>query len=382
MKSPIARSERGQSVVIVALLLVALMGMLALAIDGGNAFFKRRESQNAADAGALAGAHEWCNTRNAASAASRANEYAITRNGATKADVTVNNGIVTVSTTITVATTFGAVLGVRQLNAGGYAVAGCFFPGSGTGVLPIAWACPIDPISYKCALVYNYTMVVMDSEKTATNIVCQDPPHSGKPAGALNCDVNNDGINDVIVGGNRSWLDLDGGGGGAASLKCWVNGGCPTTVNYHTWYGGQTGTTADVFQTVANHVGQTFVVPIFNKYCNQQGLPQNVCPGLWDAQDTVVVSGGTSVLYYHVITFAMFHVTCVDYGGHAVAEPGIKIVGNKCPKELALDNAGFYTKPSSLKSIEGYFVQGAPGGVSGRPGDGMDAGAYTVYLTQ
>src|SRR5260221_13985986 len=104
MKPPIARSERGQSAVIVALLLVALVGMLALVLDGGNAFWQRRVAQNAADAGALAGAREWCNTQNATSAANRATEYAITRNGATKADVQVNGGLVTVSTTITMTT--------------------------------------------------------------------------------------------------------------------------------------------------------------------------------------------------------------------------------------------------------------------------------------
>src|SRR5260221_8627762 len=101
MKPPIARLERGQSAVFVALLLVAMIGMLALALDGGNAFFKRRQAQNAADAGALAGGREWCNTHNATSASNRALEYAITRNGASKADVQVNNGLVTVSATIT-----------------------------------------------------------------------------------------------------------------------------------------------------------------------------------------------------------------------------------------------------------------------------------------
>src|SRR5579859_3186445 len=112
MKAFIARQERGQSAVLVALLLVALMGMLALAIDGGYALFMRRQAQNAADAGALAGAHDYCVSQNAASAITRANEYAITRNGATRTLVQVNNGIVTVSATITMATTFGAVLGV------------------------------------------------------------------------------------------------------------------------------------------------------------------------------------------------------------------------------------------------------------------------------
>src|SRR5258708_39841495 len=128
MKPPIARLERGQSAVFVALLLVAMVGMLALALDGGNAFFKRREAQNAADAGALAGAREWCITRNATSASNRALEYAVTRKGAWRADVQVSNGLVPVSATIAMTTAFGSVRGISEVDPGGIATAGCFGP--------------------------------------------------------------------------------------------------------------------------------------------------------------------------------------------------------------------------------------------------------------
>src|SRR5215211_1651761 len=121
MKYPAARSERGQSAVIVALLFVALVGMLALVLDGGNGFLHRRQVQNAADAGALAGAREWCISHNATSAANRALEYAVTRNGAMEADVVVSGGIVTVTASDTIQTSFGAVLGQPELVAGGVA---------------------------------------------------------------------------------------------------------------------------------------------------------------------------------------------------------------------------------------------------------------------
>ncbi len=48
-------SESGQSIIIVALLMVGMIAALGLALDGGNAISTRRKSQNAADAGALAG---------------------------------------------------------------------------------------------------------------------------------------------------------------------------------------------------------------------------------------------------------------------------------------------------------------------------------------
>jgi hypothetical protein len=49
-------SERGQALIIIALALVGLVGMVALAVDGGNVFLDRRTAQNAADSAALASA--------------------------------------------------------------------------------------------------------------------------------------------------------------------------------------------------------------------------------------------------------------------------------------------------------------------------------------
>jgi Flp pilus assembly protein TadG len=50
------RSQAGQAVVLVAIAVLLLTAILALAIDGGGIFLDRRQMQNAADAGALAGA--------------------------------------------------------------------------------------------------------------------------------------------------------------------------------------------------------------------------------------------------------------------------------------------------------------------------------------
>lgn len=50
--------KRGQSIVIVALSATALFGIIALGMDAGRLYFQRRDVQNAADAGALAGAQE------------------------------------------------------------------------------------------------------------------------------------------------------------------------------------------------------------------------------------------------------------------------------------------------------------------------------------
>ena len=48
--------EKGQVIVLVALMLMTLLGLTAIAIDLSHVFVQRRNMQNAADAGALAGA--------------------------------------------------------------------------------------------------------------------------------------------------------------------------------------------------------------------------------------------------------------------------------------------------------------------------------------
>ncbi len=52
----IINSERGQAIVLIAFAIIGLVGITALAIDGGNAFADRRKAQSAADNAAMAGA--------------------------------------------------------------------------------------------------------------------------------------------------------------------------------------------------------------------------------------------------------------------------------------------------------------------------------------
>lgn len=58
MLTKLRRGKKAQSLVIVALSATALFGIIALGLDAGRLYFQRRDVQNAADAGALAGAQE------------------------------------------------------------------------------------------------------------------------------------------------------------------------------------------------------------------------------------------------------------------------------------------------------------------------------------
>jgi Flp pilus assembly protein TadG len=58
MLTKLRKGKKAQSLVIVALSATALFGIIALGLDAGRLYFQRRDVQNAADAGALAGAQE------------------------------------------------------------------------------------------------------------------------------------------------------------------------------------------------------------------------------------------------------------------------------------------------------------------------------------
>jgi len=77
------RGERGQSLIIVALALLTIMALAALVVDGGNAYVQRRRVQNAADAGAVAGARELALGGTDEQIYARVEEYTCVRNGAT-----------------------------------------------------------------------------------------------------------------------------------------------------------------------------------------------------------------------------------------------------------------------------------------------------------
>lgn len=62
MLTKLRRERLGQAIVIMALAMVAICGMLALAIDTGRLYFQRRLMQDAVDAGALAGAQDLVGT--------------------------------------------------------------------------------------------------------------------------------------------------------------------------------------------------------------------------------------------------------------------------------------------------------------------------------
>ncbi len=72
-----SRRERGQALVLVALMAIALVAFVGLALDGAQLFEHRRVMQNAADAGAMAGAYGLGNAMAGAVIAGQVQSYTV-----------------------------------------------------------------------------------------------------------------------------------------------------------------------------------------------------------------------------------------------------------------------------------------------------------------
>jgi hypothetical protein len=415
----------------IALGLLAFIAILALVLDGGNAYAAKRQAQNAADAGALAGATAMCKAQSESAGETAAITYAVS-NGAVNpplVDVSLSSATVVVTATVTKDTFFAGVIGFPQVSPVAVAEAACQTP-VGMGVLPVAWACRQTVLGgmnlpgIDCAQkIYNVncfnkyngecTYILMDSVKVKDNkkggncdpdvtdptdpkfcysqndLVCSAPDPNDCSYVAPNttdCDLNNDCVDELMTGGARSWLDLNGGGGGASELTNWIKNGFPDPIPPHSWLPEESGVATSIFHTAAaSVVGKDVVLPVFNKVCDQY-------PNIWDpnfpnestsqctygSHDIMTATGNN--MNFHVWTFSEFHVTCVQTGKNKVtAETGYQFNNHKnnCNgHNSAVSNGSI---DDNDKTIEGYFIKYDIGGYGGS-GSFNDAGVFTVIL--
>jgi hypothetical protein len=397
-------SEKGQTLVFVALALVGLFAVAALIIDGGSMYMQRRQAQTAADAAALAGANMLCVQKGSiAEVEQTVNQYAVVENRATAVEsVTVVNQTVTVVTRITSAPFFAQVIGQESNTVTAQASAGCFNPATVRNVLPIAWTCrpavggsvdagcvlksiPWDVFKILLTVVNFNGMIlddgdgetaasymtggagegkliymVMDSDSFNPLVDCEELNASG----SINCDFNDDGILDVEGGADRGWLLLDGGTGASDLVDVMLNG-FPSPITVPHWFPGKSGVANSVFINAHQLRFKPAVIPIFNAVCpntTRTSLP-TACPAEYRSGDQISGTSGSST-YYRVAGFAPFVVTCVSKGA---SEP--------CPGK-ALSKV-----KNNMSTIEGYFISGYSVGEGINPG-GFDLGLYIISLTK
>jgi hypothetical protein len=426
MKRVVGNSEYGQSLVLISIFVVGFVAMLLLVLDGGNAYFNRRVAQTAADAGALAGARAYCEDENESAAVAAALDY-VGRNGAqaTSGDVTVNTstGEVQVVTQVDFSIFFGGIAGRPTGTATALAAATCTPPSFAISPLPVAWSChppileddapepePGGPLP--CDLdVWDYDLygrdpnpddpeeakhyyLVMDSINMNDELICVNPPNSMYDTecdggicdeaddyidGYVDCDTDNDYDNDVFGKGDRSWVDLDGGGGGANELIDYIKGEIDFSVLIHTWMSGQDGNAVSVYHAVNDYlIDQLAIIPVFDMACpghpeDNQGNDNCQIHRIADgdeADDIVTPNEGQGKSYFHIISFALFKITCVR-----------SVPNNSCPiydqVEGHIEGLGH-----STRSIEGYFVSGFAPDIGSLPIPGAETGTYIIKLTR
>lgn len=385
MESKFSRIERGQSLVLIGLLMIAFVAMLALVVDGGFSYANRRAAQNAADAGALAGATVYCETGNAGDAYDTAISYAKDNNHATDADADVEGLSVVVTASVQYQTFFASMLGFDVVTATADASAGCKQGCEANHVLPVAWSCN-EPITGTVGISGTMDIedclvplgpsspyIIMDSDKLEGDVNCGELGEPGvpfTPTVGLDCDLNDDGINEFLGAGQRSWLNLDGEEGNADELKDWLADGYDQPLKTHTWRPAVEGNITSAYLAITSDmIGDTFLIPVFDQWCLDD--PEAICPSMWHYDENDETFFGTSHYYFHIIAFSPFVITCV------AATPS-----DHCPgKELFLTKNNITGGDAqSLKTVEGYFVDKYDPNVSGNCGVWTGIGAYTLYL--
>ena len=127
-RSRAGRAERGQTLVVVAVMIVVLVAFLGLVIDGGNVYAQRRQLQNAADAAALAGAREWARSwgKDEGAARTKIDEYAARNGVEAPPSASFDGPHVTVTVSRHVATYFARVIGIASIPVAAQARAGVY----------------------------------------------------------------------------------------------------------------------------------------------------------------------------------------------------------------------------------------------------------------
>ncbi len=115
MKRP-GNREKGQTLVLAVLMMVVIIGIVALAIDGGFAYAQRRRMQNAADAAAMAGVWTLATSGSGAVGAS-VTQYATANGADTYSWYLADSNTVHVDAQVTFQTFFAGILGLNAMTA-------------------------------------------------------------------------------------------------------------------------------------------------------------------------------------------------------------------------------------------------------------------------
>lgn len=306
MRSQSDDPEKGQSLIHVSIAMFLLLAIVALAVDVGYALSERRRMQNAADAGALAGAYELC-FGDPSAWETTALDYALNRNGAETATATLADWIVTVNTQETVETYLAGIVGINTLDVGAVAEAAC---GNAISL------CNIWPLTFHVERwerigcgeeFYVFNDNKFDEDDPCYDTwdgeclsICDSEDEYGNPIpGACQCDLIPPDNEAYILGpGHRAWALFprpqppfdevaphcaDNCG---VQVRCWIESGAydaklaigPTVEGI--CLPGQPGVSNDVrIEIGRNHIGETPNILIWDRQCTADEPVTGTCPG-------------------------------------------------------------------------------------------------------
>ncbi len=267
-------------------------------------------------------------------------------------------------------------------------------------VSPIPEGCYVDNSDIVCYDAYT------PEQRAAKNCVFPSD-YTGEQ---IDCDVNNDCVDELMTGGARAWLDLNSDQGGSANeLKEWISDVAAGNIDLlpviivHDWLPSQVAITSSVFDAAKALVGMDVILPVFNNLCDNgkpniyypfseaelqaNTEPQELCT--YTQLVNLDIAGSST--NYHIYSFSTFHVTCVQTG----VPINIHRIGNFDTAEApgaSNNNAngwcnGQYSASindsinDNDKAIEGYFITLDAGGHS-CPGGWNNTGVFTVVLTK
>jgi hypothetical protein len=428
--------EKGQVLVLVVLMMFAIIGMVALILDGGDIMSNRRTAQAAADAGALAGAQTVCMGNG--DPVTVAQTYAL-KNGATTAVATLNGQEVTVVASVENASFFAKIFEEDNLVANADATAGCYYPSVAKRILPIAFyyqdkpenagdmICseenPCDLVNWDFdelmtglnTPVYDYFSKVIYHPLDNIYIISDSIKVCEKDyTGEIVC-------SDVIDGGGgaRTYIDLTHllAQTDPNNLSFIIQNGVSKSIHLPAWFNVEGAVNAAVydepnytdFEEIEGYDGleaRLFFVPVYDKFCETD--PKVNCST--DPEDHFEYLKNTNQASYRLIGFAPFMVTGVtktggcEFGADISAllpeeifefdsfDLNIAIKKNAplCPgyalykAQLEAFNEGKSPQDQldiSNNAIEGYFIDEIPADQYLWGTEGVDVGVYLISLS-
>jgi hypothetical protein len=261
---------------------VVLFLFLALAIDMGHIYAERRRCQNAADAGALAGARERCfepqwMTTWKPKALAYANQN-LRADYSPTVDPYLENGDwwVTVDVMEVVDTYIAGIIGMDTVNVGATATAACGGATSGCGLWPVTFSEGGFMNIYDelgCgAEFYVWNGKKNDEDPTEDILLDCD---------VCDCDEDGDGVEEIIGNAGRAWVDFtdvvddqeypdhcaQSSGCGESEIKCWVTDDSGTKITLPACIPGTRGTKAGAHKDVEDRAKSSdpyVSIPLYN----------------------------------------------------------------------------------------------------------------------